>query len=360
MATALADRADALARDISAEQSARELQGHKVSEDMAPTEQPIEQMSIDLGEGLLDSSGSSAAHRSACGDYCRDYFFCCGCCGGCCGKYCGCCCYGPSGRRRYELRKKPAGELSTTQREFLVKENRVAAKGRACCALSWCAVVVATLLGVYATLECGSSAAESGANGGNATSGCGPGSCACSGDWTDPKCDDCTDCVNYCRSVDCTAGFDGSYTITGCYNSAHCGTFTRVAARCTTGDYCSGGEFELSGNTDPALCDGAPVYQKGGSDGPVLLRTSDGHWSVCDSSVLETCMGGVGWLGCYLLSSYGGGGEHAGPPTAAAYNRPRTGKGLFGTWTDEDAQHSQTPCDTKFGNTCGIEVTAGG
>ena len=36
-------------------------------------------------------------------------------------------------------------------------------------------------------------------------------------------------------------------------------------------DHCLGGWFERSSSTDPSLCSGAPVYQKGGGDGLVLL-----------------------------------------------------------------------------------------
>ena len=85
------------------------------------------------------------------------------------------------------------------------------------------------------------------------------------------------------------AGFDESYTLSGCSNAAHCGIFTRVAARCTSGiDYCPGGPGEPSGSTDTSLCNGAPVYQTGGADGPVLFRFEAGSgrtgWIVDDSS----------------------------------------------------------------------------
>jgi len=69
-----------------------------------------------------------------------------------------------------------------------------------------------------------------------------------------------------------------SYTLAGCADAAHCGVFSRVPARCTGSgsDYavCPGGEL-AHGNADPTLCDGAPVYQKGGAGGggPVLLRS---------------------------------------------------------------------------------------
>ncbi len=68
-----------------------------------------------------------------------------------------------------------------------------------------------------------------------------------------------------------------SYTLAGCAAAAHCGVFSRVPARCTGSgsgyDRCPGGA-SAHGNADPTLCDGAPVYQKGGAGGggPVLLR----------------------------------------------------------------------------------------
>ena len=69
-----------------------------------------------------------------------------------------------------------------------------------------------------------------------------------------------------------------SYTLAGCTTATHCGVFTRVPARCTPGSSARcPGEGYARGNTDPTLCDGAPVYQKGGAGtGPVLLRVYDG------------------------------------------------------------------------------------
>ena len=49
------------------------------------------------------------------------------------------------------LRANPVGELRAPQREFLAAENRVAAKGRACCVLSWSVFVAVVLLIVYLT-----------------------------------------------------------------------------------------------------------------------------------------------------------------------------------------------------------------
>lgn len=54
------------------------------------------------------------------------------------------------------------------------------------------------------------------------------------------------------------AGFDESYTITGCANPDYCGTFHRVAANCN----CD--ERRFSCESDPTLCAGAPVYERDG------------------------------------------------------------------------------------------------
>eukprot|EP01043_Picozoa_sp_COSAG02_P086805 COSAG02_NODE_24197_length_695_cov_1.125839_2_plen_111_part_01 len=81
--------------------------------------------------------------------------------------------------------------------------------------------------------------------------------------------------------------YASSYTLSGCSNPAHCGVFMRVLAHCTPGssEYCPGGRY-ASSNTDPTLCDGAPVYQQGDSDGPVLLRYGyhgSKEWFVADN-----------------------------------------------------------------------------
>ena len=149
--------------------------------------------------------------------------------------------------------------------------------------------------------------------------------------------------------MDCVQ-FAESYTIAGCADPAHCGTFTRVPANCTSGDWCPGGAREYFGNTDPTLCNGAPAYQKGDGDGPVLLRFQNSggitYWDVADSSALDTCSP----YG-YLYSAYN---DQPGPPTAPTYN---TGTNDFpgGTgWIDYDA--SPYICDSG----CGITITAGG
>ena len=74
------------------------------------------------------------------------------------------------------------------------------------------------------------------------------------------------------------AGFAEAYTLSGCANGDHCGTFRRVAANCASGYHCPGGAGD-NGNTDRSLCAGAPVYQRGGAEGPVLYRVeeSDGR-----------------------------------------------------------------------------------
>ena len=93
------------------------------------------------------------------------------------------------------------------------------------------------------------------------------------------------------------AGFNGSYTLAGCADPAHCGTFRRVLARCMSGHYCPGGmdrcHHWCSGSSDPALCGDAPTYQKDDGDGLVLSRSeyADGstQWFVTDSYALEQC-----------------------------------------------------------------------
>jgi hypothetical protein len=135
-----------------------------------------------------------------------------------------------------------------------------------------------------------------------------------------------------------------SYTLAGCSNADHCGIFTRVPAHCTSPDsiFCPGGEF-AHGNTDPTLCDGAPVYQKGGSGsgGPVLLRYYDGgtftSWIVAGGSfALEYC----NYNELYLQSDMNL--QPVGSAlTAPAYNA--------GGWTDNDAG----------GISINISVTAG-
>ena len=90
-------------------------------------------------------------------------------------------------------------------------------------------------------------------------------------------------------------GFEETYTVSGCSESAHCGLFRRVAAHCISGSgSCPGGRYANS-NTDATLCDGAPVYQRDGdSDGPVLYRFFNGDdtvWYVGSTAALAFCSG---------------------------------------------------------------------
>jgi hypothetical protein len=154
-------------------------------------------------------------------------------------------------------------------------------------------------------------------------------------------------------------GFDESYTLRGCSNPAHCGTFHRVAANCTSdrtwaaGGYCPGGAYEYSGSNDPTLCSGAPVYQQGGDDGPVLYfsqqQRGETSWWVGDSQVLEDCAGSVAYA--FSAENEDPGGE---PPSLQAYStgtNARQGNG----WVD-GCEHRG--CDCNSG--CGIAAAAGG
>lgn len=162
-------------------------------------------------------------------------------------------------------------------------------------------------------------------------------------------------CCTQASSLDTPlpAGFDSAYTITGCKDThtAHCGVFRRVLARCT-GTYseydgCLPGlrgtrgraprpDALLPGSTDPSLCNGAPIYQLGGVDGPVLYRYRQGsgksEWVVGTSEGLQCryvpcCRCSVysvnhAEIEPYLRSSWTS--EYSivgiGPPTLAAYN----------------------------------------
>ena len=145
------------------------------------------------------------------------------------------------------------------------------------------------------------------------------------------------------------AGFAEAYTLSGCADPAHCGTFRRVAARCTSGYYCPGGGGEGSGSTDRSLCHGAPVYQKGGGDGPVLHRVeySNGGtgWAVRDGSVLETCSGSSAYLHSADNLQAGGG-----PPTTPVYSTGTNEHGGTG-WVDNDTS-------PRCSSGCGIAVVA--
>eukprot|EP01046_Picozoa_sp_COSAG06_P076440 COSAG06_NODE_24399_length_664_cov_0.849558_1_plen_141_part_00 len=91
------------------------------------------------------------------------------------------------------------------------------------------------------------------------------------------------------------ADYADSYTLRGCYVDWTCGVFARAEARCATGSgaRCPGGA-SAAGNTDPTLCDGAPVYQQQtGRNHYVLLRVSEQgggtRWWVSESSSLGDC-----------------------------------------------------------------------
>ena len=95
-----------------------------------------------------------------------------------------------------------------------------------------------------------------------------------------------------------------SYTLSGCNPNPNwdlCGVYTRVPAHCITdlqhggSQVCPGGPFDgVIPNIDPTLCGGAPVYQKGGVDGPVLLLTGQSpatmQWYVGGPESLAMCM----------------------------------------------------------------------
>ena len=92
------------------------------------------------------------------------------------------------------------------------------------------------------------------------------------------------------------------------------------------------------------MCDGAPAYQKGGGDGPVLHRSDwmdATQWQVGNSSVLETCKNYPNYLRSFSRSwsALGAGG----PPTAQAYT---TGDDGYGTgWVDlESSPHCTADC----------------
>ena len=124
-----------------------------------------------------------------------------------------------------------------------------------------------------------------------------------------------------------TEGFEESYTVSGCSNPEHCGVFQRVPAHCTASSgSCPGGRF-ANGNTDPTLCDGAPVYQRqgdnGGDAGVILYRFFNGDdtvWYVGSSNALAYCSGSN-----YLESAS----APAADPTAPSYS-------AGGGWYDDD------------------------
>lgn len=154
--------------------------------------------------------------------------------------------------------------------------------------------------------------------------------------------------------------FAESYTISHCANSDHCGTFRRVAANCTSGYRCPGGFAQHSNSTDPSLCNGAPVYQLGGSDGPVLFRwewspageDSSTYWKVTDSSALENCWGSSSYL--FSASNYQAGG---GSPIAPAYI---TRTNWNGHWDGRTGWQNLDASPWACTSGCGIVIAAGG
>eukprot|EP01043_Picozoa_sp_COSAG02_P056238 COSAG02_NODE_6641_length_3441_cov_5.384201_3_plen_156_part_00 len=133
------------------------------------------------------------------------------------------------------------------------------------------------------------------------------------------------------------AMYADSYTLAGCSNPNDCGVFKRVLAHCASGDHCPAGQY-ANGNTDPTLCDGAPVYQKSSDDveggGRVLFRKYDPsshitQWWVAPagSYVLAYCD-----LHGYYLSSRTNPGLGS-APTAPVYS--------IGGWRDFDVTPNQ-------------------
>ena len=96
-----------------------------------------------------------------------------------------------------------------------------------------------------------------------------------------------------------TAGscFGDSYTLAGCADPAHCGTFRRVRVRCTSGEWCPGGKYERPGSTDPTLCAGVPAYQKGDGDGPVLYRVEYSSGTTAPRRGRQLSARDLQWLG---------------------------------------------------------------
>ena len=100
-----------------------------------------------------------------------------------------------------------------------------------------------------------------------------------------------------------------------------------MPAQCTSGqDYCPGGQY-ATGYTDPTLCDGAPVYQKGGGgdgDAPVLYRQYYADevttWVVSPGSTALTTCAGPGIFSSYIPRATPYAPRSDSAPTAPAYN----------------------------------------
>ena len=104
---------------------------------------------------------------------------------------------------------------------------------------------------------------------------------------------------------------------------------------------CPGGDY-ANGNTDPTLCDNAPVFQAGGPDGPVLYRVYDSYhggtsWVVGPSDRLNDCSY---YDGSYLISDSNPGplgGREA--PTAPVYG-----------WLDGENNYARTTITVTAGD----------
>ena len=176
------------------------------------------------------------------------------------------------------------------------------------------------------------------------------------------------------------SSYNESYTISNCSNPSHCGVFRRVAARCTAGssDFCPGGE-DANGNTDPTLCDGAPVYQLflpedgsgaagGCSNGAVLRRQyfmGQTAWYISPSKCLADCCFAYNSLFYsyrntkYLRSQYIQG-PSGFASTAAGYSAGDTFRTAFARgWLDFDANELSGSCDWRGYPDCGISVIVG-
>eukprot|EP01044_Picomonas_judraskeda_P008310 COSAG03_NODE_941_length_5251_cov_254.015334_3_plen_172_part_00 len=117
--------------------------------------------------------------------------------------------------------------------------------------------------------------------------------------------------------------FAASYDVVGCSIPAQCGTFVVVQARCTSGDYCPGGPNVRPGWTNPALCDGVPVYQSGGPNGPVLYRVYAQNneltgWILGPSDRLNDCA--MGPVDALIMQSHLCQGTLGYAPTAPVYS----------------------------------------
>ena len=113
-----------------------------------------------------------------------------------------------------------------------------------------------------------------------------------------------------------------------------------MLASCTSGYRCPGGDG-ANGNVDPTLCDGAPVYQRGGATGPVLFRSYDEtragtQWVVAPTDRLANCNSYNAFLfSDVILGDFGSG------PTAVGYNA----RG----WYDYDAGGEYRPISVTLG-----------